>query len=178
MKKLNVRKELIILLIISAVLFVFLSLFFKEVKSILYYFIGEYGYIALFIASILIETLPQPLGAELLIIAGFLFNLNIMLVTIIVSIGAIIASLINYFIGHLFYPQVCKDHKCDKYVDWYQKYGVFGLFIAAAGPLPFVPFCWISGAFGLSMKQFFYFGVLPRTARLFIIPWLLTFVNI
>jgi membrane protein YqaA with SNARE-associated domain len=76
-------------------------------------------------------------------------------------------------VGKLFYPIICKDEKGKGYLKSYHKYGRYGLLVSALGPIPYVPFCWFSGTFGLSIKNFLLFGIIPRILRILFVSYIL-----
>ena len=94
-------------------------------------------------------------------------------VSMVTIIGTIIASILNYMIGRSFYDHVCRDGRCDRYVSLYHKHGRYGLMLAALGPIPYVPFCWFSGAFGMKPRRFLYFGIIPRIIRIAVVSYII-----
>lgn len=152
--------------------FLFVLLFLNQIKSEIFGLISSYGYPAIFFITIVVELLAQPIGPEIPLLTGGILKINMVYVSLIVMLGSIIASLINYKIGNLFYPRLCKEKTCKKYTSFYKKYGRYGLLIASLGPVPYVPFCWFSGAFGMTMKRFFYFGVFPRILRIAFVSYI------
>ncbi|MBU0629094.1 MAG: VTT domain-containing protein [Nanoarchaeota archaeon] len=169
MKRNDILKTIWLLLFFSVVIFFLVLLFLNTIESQILSFIKVYGYIALFIFAILIDILVQPIGPEAGLITANILGLNNWAIIIISIAGTSIASLISYRIGKLFYLRLCKDNRCSKYLTFYEKYGKFGLLVSAMTPIPYVPFCWFSGAFGLPIKEFIYFGILPRILRIIIV---------
>jgi membrane protein YqaA with SNARE-associated domain len=155
------------------IIFIFVLLFLHQIQSQIEQFITIYGYPAIFIITLITETLAQPIGPEIPILAGRIIKLNPIYVSIIVITASVIASLVNYMVGSLFYKRVCEDRSCEKYSIFYKKYGKYGLLIASLGPVPYVPFCWFSGAFGMKLKTFFYFGIFPRILRIIFVSYIL-----
>jgi len=145
--------------------------FLNQIKTEISFYVANYGYFAVFIITLIVEILAQPIGPEIPLVTGRIFGLNIIYVSLLTSIGSILASLLNYKIGGLLYENVCEDRACRKYLKLHQRYGRYGLLIAALGPVPYVPFCWFSGAFGLGMRKFLYFGVIPRIFRIIIVAF-------
>jgi membrane protein YqaA with SNARE-associated domain len=50
------------------------------------------------------------------------------------------------------------------------------LLVAAISPIPYVFFVWMSGAFGMKLRDFFYFGAIPRTLRILVVLVFIKFV--
>ena len=155
MKKLNPGHIVKIATICIVIVFVLVAIFLSQLKSEILQLIAVYGYIASFILTLLLESLAQPIGPEVPLAAGRLLGLNMVAAASITIAGSLIASLVNYRVGKVF-QNLKVDKKHLKYVKWYKKHGKYGLLIAALGPVPYVPFCWFSGSFGLSMKNFVY----------------------
>ena len=169
MKKFKPKRILVILGIFIILIFFLALIFLNQIKSEIFSLISFYGYPAIFFVTIIVETLAQPIGPEIPLLAGRILGLKATFTISITILGTIIASIINYKVGSLFYEKVCKDERCTKYVGLYEKYGKYALLVASIGPVPYVPFCWFSGAFGLSVKEFLYFGIIPRIFRIIIV---------
>ncbi len=149
--------------------------FLNQIKSEISNVVSLYGYPAIFFVALIVEALAQPIGPEVPLISGKVLGLNMVYVSLIVIIGSILATFVNYKIGGFFYDRICEDKRCEKYLELYRKYGKYGLFIAAIGPVPYVPFCWFSGAFGMKIDRFVYYGLVPRIIRIIVVGLALGF---
>lgn len=176
MKKFNPAKLMAFAGFFVVLVFLLAIIFLNQIKSEILQLISLYGYPAVFIITLIVETLAQPIGPEIPLLAGKILNLNIVYVSLITIIGTTLATLINYKVGNLFYEKVYKDKKCHKPLTLYKKYGQYGLLVAALGPIPYVPFCWFSGAFGMTVKKLFYFGIIPRILRIIIVSQIIYLV--
>lgn len=176
MKKFHPARIITLIGVFVVIVFLGALLFLNQIKSEIFELAALYGYPAIFIITMIVETMAQPIGPEISIIAGKIIQLNMLYVSLIVVISSSIASLINYRVGKLFYPKLCADKSCKKYFDSYKRYGKYGLLISALGPVPYVPFCWFSGAFGLRMWKFFYFGILPRILRIIFVSYIISLI--
>ena len=169
MKKLSPIKLIWFTGFFVVTIFLIAIIFLNQIKSEIFTLITSYGYPAVFLVTLIVETLAQPIGPEVSLLAGKILELNMVSVILVTTIGSILATFLNYEIGRLFYEKVCSDESCKKYYSLFQKYGRYGLLISAIGPVPYVPFCWFSGAFGLSVKKLFYFGIFPRIIRIIVV---------
>jgi len=151
------------------IVFFLVLIFLNQIKAEISSIISVYGYIAIFFVALIVDMLAQPIGPEVPLISGKVLGLNMFFVSIFTIIGSAAATFLNYKIGSLFYDRICEDERCKKYLDLYRKYGKYGLFIAAIGPVPYVPFCWFSGAFGMKMRRFVYYGLVPRILRIIVV---------
>ncbi len=172
MRKFNLTRIITFISFFVVLIFFLALIFLNQIKSEIFDLISIYGYPAILVIAFLVETLAQPIGPEIPLITGGILKLQMIYVALIVILGSIIASLINYKIGQLFYSKVCKGEVRKKHTLFYKKYGKYGLLIAALGPVPYVPFCWLSGAFGLKIKKYFYFGIFPRILRIIVVSYI------
>lgn len=154
-------------IVIISSFFIAASLFFSgEILSYVIVIMAEYGFMGVFLACIFSEMTPFPVGPEMVFAAGKIVELGIGKVTLMLLSVSFIGSFVNLYIGRNFYQKVCKEDRCNKVVKVYDKYGKFGLILSALGPVPYVPFCWVSGAFGISVRDFVYYAIVPRFVRL------------
>ena len=99
------------------------------------------GYLGLFIACFLINMIPF-LSPSNMVLAGaaalILFNLNWVIIGVIVAIAATLAKLIHYFIVRGS-RAVLSDERIESLEEErgrVEKWGALALFIAAASPVP------------------------------------------
>ena len=65
-----------------------------------------------------------------------------------------------------------------KYRSLFKKYGKWGVFLAAIGPIPWVPFCWLAGSFKMKFRKFAIYGLIPRTIRILVVVFLVEYLRI
>ncbi|MBR9676411.1 DedA family protein [Candidatus Woesearchaeota archaeon] len=163
-----------VLLLVVLVLFFLANVFSKEIESLITGLIGDYGLLAIFFVVLIIELTPQPLGPEVALLAGAFTNISPLLIIPVVLLASYIGSFIDYYIGKFSQKLILNTKNYKKACAAYKKYGVIGLFIASIGPVPYVPFCWLSGSFNLPIKKFVYYGLLPRSIRIIIFSIIFT----
>ena len=173
MEKLSPLKIIRFAAIFVVAVFGLAVIFLNQIKSEIMHLIGIYGYVAIFFITLIVESLAQPIGPEIPLLSGKLLGLNMFYAAIITIMGSTLASFVNFKIGQIFEQRVNKSEKYAKFVKWYKEHGKYGLLIAALGPVPYVPFCWFSGAFGLSIKRFLSFGLFPRIIRIIFVAYVL-----
>jgi membrane protein YqaA with SNARE-associated domain len=166
MKKPSTIRIVGLAIFLAILLFIAASLFLDEIKSDIFMLISVYGYLAMFLIVGAVELLPQPLGPEVAFLASNVLKLNVYTTLMVAITASMISSHIDFYIGKQFYSKVCRSKNCEKYLKLYKKYGRFALLISALGPLPYVLFCWISGAFGMTYKRFFFYALIPRIIRI------------
>ena len=142
--------------------------------------IAGWGILAVFILSLIVELLEQPIGPE--VPAGFAvaLGLSFPLVLLASSIGNFIGSLVSFYIGRNFLAyriqRVCSVKKHGNYCRFFSKHGRIALFVAAISPVPYVLFCWLSGAFYMKVRDFIIFGSIPRTFRILTVMAFVRFI--
>jgi len=122
------------------------------------------GYSGLFVASALLDFIPQLLNPFIAVLVGIASGLNVHFSVLAVILGGFFGSMIGFDMGRkygfrflcpLFNPPALR-----KILSNWQKYGNAIVFISALTPIPYVPLFF--GALKMSWKDFLLFGVLPR----------------
>ena len=142
--------------------------------------ISTYNYFGIFFFSFLADFISQPIGPEVPGSIALIFNLNFNYTFLFVLIGSYLGSFISYFIGkNLLHSKISifyKKKSREKYYKIFRKHGKFGLLLASISPVPYVPFCWLAGAFKIRIIDFIIFGLIPRTIRIWIVLFLINLV--
>ena len=170
---------LLVIVVIVAVILTFQS---GELESLILRYVQIYGYYAIFGMAFVLDMLWQPIGPEAPISIAILFGLNAFYVFILILLGSYIASLLNYFLGKTYLSEklmlsLSPDER-KKYTELFRKYGKWGLFVAAIGPIPWVLFCWLAGSFQMKFRKFFLYGLFPRFLRILIVVLLVRHLNL
>ena len=158
------------LFVIFAVVMTFQS---EGLKALILKYIQVYGIFAVLVLAFLLDMLWQPVGPEVPISIAILFGLNSFYVFIFTLLGSYSASLLNYFLGRgilsnkVMFSMTKEDRI--KYSNLFKKYGKWGLFVAAIGPIPWVPFCWLAGSFKMKFRRFVIYGLVPRLLRILVV---------
>ena len=142
--------------------------------------IGVYGLLGLFVFSFLVDSVQQLFGPETPIAIAYLSGFNILGILFIALLGAYSGSLAAYYFGkkvlHKKIKKICQEEKNKKYCNYLNKYGKPALVLAAVTPLPYPLFCWLSFSFGIRLKDFIIYALIPRTLRvvgvLLFISWI------
>src|SRR3989339_450343 len=146
------RKFLIYILIFYVSFFLIAFLNQERIEHFIEEKIKDGGYFFVFFFSFLMDVLDQPIGPEVPGIIGSLFSF---------SFGKyVLSSKIEL---------LCKSKKYNKYCKTFKQYGNISLLIASLTPVPYVLFCWLSGAFKMKLINFFIYGIIPRTIRIFLV---------
>ena len=140
-----------------------------DVHSFVSYLL-EYGLFGLFVVSFIGSTIFIPLAIEIFL-AGLLgVGFNALTVVLIASLGSTLGSIINYLLGRMgikyLEKKIKKDIKnTDKLQKIANKYGVLGLFIILAIPIP-IPADIFTVVAGISKMEFKYFILAVFVAKL------------
>ena len=172
------NKRLLILLAIILTIIIIVSLSPHYFGSIIKQNIKKHGYLAIFVFTFLSDFIDQPLGPDIVAIIGLYFKLSIVFIFLSSLLGTWSVSLVNYYLGKkILSNSINNMHSSKKYKKSYyliHKYGEYGLFLSAA--LPIVPYTictWFAGAFKMKLRNFFFYGMLPKVIKTGLI--LLTF---
>ncbi len=172
-KKDSIKYYFFTFIIIVIFIFIFGVFYLRSLEIKIEEFVGHYGYPLVLLFSFLSEATIQPIGPDLVIITGVISGLNHFLVFFIASLGSILASFLDFWLGKRYgkigFTRLFGKKKFEKYGKPYKKYGKYGLLISSLTPVPYVLFCWVSGIFNMKIRQFIYFGVIPRILRFLVV---------
>jgi len=143
-------------------------MFMQELSWLINFFF-EYGYVGMFLISFLGSTIFFPFATEI-VIAGFIgIGLNPFYIVLVSAIGSTLGSLVNYFLGKFgieYYKEKLKKMKNkDKLSEIANKYGVLGLFVVLALPIP-LPVDILTIAAGISEMDLKYFLIAVFLAKI------------
>lgn len=131
-----------------------------EVESNIYL----YGWIGLFVASFILELVPQLFDPGYGVFVAMAAGISILNSTIIIILGSLLGGYISYELGRKFGPKfifpIFNPKIIDKTVLFFNRYGKYILLLGALTPFPYFPI--IFGALMLPRKQFVIYGLIPR----------------
>ncbi|ACV25249.1 phosphatase PAP2 family protein [Methanocaldococcus fervens] len=139
-----------------------------DLYSMAEYLVMHYGYIGLFIISFT-EAFIQPIPPDVFIIGASYFGLNPIISAIVATIGTTLGGLFGYFLGdklgHPIFVKLFGERYLHKGEEFFNKYGVFGVFIAGISPLPYKVIAWLSGIFEMHKLWFTIGTIVGRFPR-------------
>lgn len=166
----------IIFILLMIIIFIIVLINYKHFEDEAEYFAQTYGSAGIFVVSIAIDMTVQPIGPDIPLIGGILGGVNKYYALIAAALGSIVASLIGYLLGFYYgeygIKKIYGETKYRKWEKFYTRWGRWGLAIAAMSPVPYVPFCWISGIFKMKIWHFMIFAFIPRTIRFIVVMYL------
>tara|TARA_Y100000310_G_scaffold283651_1_gene305794 strand:- start:1221 stop:1787 length:567 start_codon:yes stop_codon:yes gene_type:complete len=181
-KKKRNRIFLLAFLVVVVVIALIFTLNYTNLRNFTFTYVQQYGLTGILILAFALEMLWQPIGPEVPISIGILFGLNPVPVFIFTLLGSSVASLFNYYVGKGYLSKKLmvslETGDRSKYRDLFKKYGKWGVFLAAIGPVPWVPFCWLAGSFKMKFKRFAFYGLIPRAIRILIVVILVGYLRV
>ena len=182
-KRLEYQKKLakntgLILVIIMIIVFTIVIINYKHFEDEATFFAQTYGVIGIFVVAFAADMVMQPIGPDVPLIGGILGGINPYYAFLAAVSGSIVASLTGYILGNFYgefgIKMLYSEKKYEKWKKLYAKWGRLSLAVAAISPVPYVPFCWISGIFKLSLLNFIIFAFIPRITRFILVMYLST----
>jgi undecaprenyl-diphosphatase len=142
-------------------------------------FVQAYGLPGAFVIAVL-ESFIFPVPTATFIAPFTALGVDPVTIIIVATVGSVIGAVIGYVLGlklgrpaaeRLFKKHIPKVEK------WYDKYGVWAVFIAAFSPIPFKVFTWTSGIFELDFKKFLIASIVGRVLQFTIAAYVGYFVG-
>ena len=135
-------------------------------------FFEAYGQLGLALLSFT-ESFIEPVPADVLFIPMVYSELGntgtIIWLWLIITITSILGGLVGYWIGANWGKSIIKKFGAEKYVkdleSFADKYGDWGIFIAAFTPIPFKVCTWIAGMGDMELKPFVAYSFAGRGLR-------------
>jgi membrane protein YqaA with SNARE-associated domain len=162
---------------------VFLLVYFNlsEINLFVEENVAKGGYPAVFILTFLVEIIEQPIGPEIPGLAGILLGLSVFKIFWVVVLGSVLGSFFSFALGKFLFrsrvEDLCKKNpKRKKYCKLFRQHSRWALFIASITPVPYVLFCWLSGAVNMKVKTFVFYGIIPRFFRILFLLHLIDFI--
>ena len=135
----------------------------------------SFGLVGLFVVSAT-ESAIQPVPPDLIswpMALGAGSPLELMAIILVVTLGSVLGSLAGYWIGSVAGDYVLTRFASEQSIgrlEWIMdRYGPFGVFFAALGPVPYKAIAWTAGAGSMPLAPFLISGAVGRLLR-FSIP--------
>ncbi len=134
------------------------------------------GPIGLFILAFM-EASFFPVPPDILLVVLTLAEPDkAFLFALICTLGSVLGALLGYLIGYIGKIAILKkfvsENKIDRVHNLFNKYGPWGVFIAAFTPIPFKIITIAAGVFYINIKKFILASLIGRGLRFFIIALL------
>ena len=141
-------------------------------------FVENYGLVGLGILSFL-EAFIQPVPIALVLGAGVSVGLPFWPAVIITYITNVAGAIVGYFLGKKLGYKVCVklfgEKKMKRVETFFEKWEVFGVFLAAITPIPFKVATWAAGILEMRFWAFFWTGAIGRAIHFALYVTLITY---
>ena len=172
MIRIKKRNKIFILFFVLVVILITIIVFTNPLyfKGAVAKYLLTYGLPFVFVFAFLADFFQQPIGPEVPATFAVILGLDLLNVLVLAFIGSFLASVINFYIGKRVFAEKIKGsfsaEKYEKYDKMFSKWGELSLVVAAVSPVPYVPFCWLAGAFKMKFRNFVVFALVPRVLRI------------
>ena len=135
-------------------------------------FFNQFGPFALALLSFT-EAIIQPIPPDVMFLPMAYDernNVNMLLwLWFIVTFASVLGAMVGHTLGKLYGTKLLdrfgKPHHRQRLEFLFERYGTWGMFIAAVSPLPYKVFGWIAGASDMKMRPFVIAGIFGRGLR-------------
>ncbi len=147
-----------------------LSFLDEEFSSLIY----DYGVLALFVISILLDLVPQLISPVIALGTGIIAGINVHYAIFATVLGSMLGSIIGFILGKKYMFDVVdilvSEKSIARVTGLTNKYGKVVVPLAAISPLPYLPV--LLGAMNFSKKNFFTYGIIPRILGIIIFGYI------
>lgn len=157
---------------LTLIIYSFTNLLFldEEISSLIY----NYGVIALFLISILLDLIPQLISQIIALSTGILAGINIHYAIIATILDSTLCSLIGFVLGKRYMFNavniIVSEKSAKTLTNLTNKYGKIIVPIVAFSPLPYLPV--LLCAMNFSKRNFLIYGLISRTISLIVFGYL------
>lgn len=129
-----------------------------------------------------IESSFFPIPPDVLLIPMVIAKpANWIRLALICTVASVLGAFLGYAIGMFLYDLIGrpilafygKENAFEQVAEWYNVWGGWGVLFAAVTPFPYKVLTIFSGATGLNFFVFIVVSIVGRTARFFLVAWLL-----
>ena len=135
-------------------------------------FFNQFGPFALALLSFT-EAIIQPIPPDVMFLPMAYDERNsvnmLLWLWFIVTLASVLGAMVGHTLGRLYGTKLLdrfgKPHHRQRLEFLFERYGTWGMFIAAVSPLPYKVFGWIAGASDMKMRPFVIAGIFGRGLR-------------
>jgi len=135
-------------------------------------FFNQFGPFALALLSFT-EAIIQPIPPDVMFLPMAYDERNsvnmLLWLWFIVTFASVLGAMVGHALGKRYGTKLLdrfgKPHHRERLEYLFERYGVWGMFIAAVSPLPYKVFGWIAGASDMKMRPFVIAGIFGRGLR-------------
>lgn len=97
------------------------------------------------------------------------------------TVASVLGAYVGYFIGAVLFATIGQqvlgfygaEHTFERFVEWYDQWGGWGIFLGAVTPFPYKVLTIFSGTVGFDLLQFTLVSIVGRGFRFFVVSGLL-----
>lgn len=135
-------------------------------------FFNQFGPFALALLSFT-EAIIQPIPPDVMFLPMAYDERNsvnmLLWLWFIVTFASVLGAMVGHTLGKRYGTKLLdrfgKPHHRERLEHLFERYGVWGMFIAAVSPLPYKVFGWIAGASDMKIRPFILAGIFGRGLR-------------
>ena len=135
-------------------------------------FFNQFGPFALALLSFT-EAIIQPIPPDVMFLPMAYDERNsvnmLLWLWFIVTFASVLGAMVGHALGKRFGTKLLdrfgKPHQRERLEYLFERYGTWGMFIAAVSPLPYKVFGWIAGASDMKIRPFVLAGIFGRGLR-------------
>ena len=150
-----------VLAIVFSLIAVFNYAFFEEKVS---GGVAKYGLFGIFLFVLFLEVIPQYTVPQLGVVSGLLLGYSAISVFLASAFGAIIGSILGFFLGRRYGHELVDDlfgrKTTERIVRGINRRGKWFVTLVAVTPLPYIPM--VIGSLRMEFNKFVIYGVIPR----------------
>lgn len=133
------------------------------------------GYIGIFVFSFFLDVSFQIISPNIFLISGIIGGINPYYLTLNVILASTLAGIAAYYLGithsEAMLHSVMSEKRAKKAIEYFKKYGKWGMAILALSPIPYLPI--LAGIFKMKIKDFAIYALLMRAIHFIIIALLI-----
>jgi membrane protein YqaA with SNARE-associated domain len=130
-------------------------------------FVDAYGLGGAFVIAVF-ESFIFPVPTATFIAPFTALGTDPLAITLVATAGSLAGAVIGYLLG-IKLGRPAADRLFKKHIprveEWYDRWGVWAVLIAAFSPIPFKVFTWTSGIFELDFRKFMIAAAIGRIAQ-------------
>ena len=169
----EIKRNTLILLVVILIFFVLFLIFRNQIKDFIEIFITHFGLFGIFITSMIMDTIIQPIGPGILVVTATFGGANYILVSLVAGVGSCCGGVFGYFIGKKIgserFKKIFGSRKFEKSANLFEKYGVLAVIVGAISPIPYSGVCWTAGIYNMKFSYFLLTSLIVRIPRFFVV---------
>ncbi len=170
------RYSAIAIVLSIAAVYIVLSKYKVQLKAYSLDKVESYGFPALFMFTMLMDLLIQPIPPDVLVLAAAAFGMDWHVTAGVAALGSACGGLGGSYIGRAIGPWRFRALFGSKLLkagrDLYRKRAALAIFISGVSPIPYSAACWVGGMYRMNKVELFASSLVSRFLRYVIIAYI------